>query len=410
MLSLNDKLINYAKLIVNNGINLQNGQTLYINSTMECEDFTSIVVEEAYKIGAKYVHVNWISNKCNRARYQYSKKEYLEEYPKFLVDCINGADEINAAYLSITVPNPDALKGIDSERISIESKASNLALKNHSKYILNSVLSWCVVNVPSPTWASKVFPNLPIDEALDKLYDIVLSAVRADNDNVVESWKNHTKTLFERTTKLNNLHIKTMHYKSPTIDLSVDLPEGAIWQGGSEKNANGIEFIANIPTEEIFTSPNKDDVEGIVFSSLPLSYGGNIVDEFYLRFKDGQVIDFGAKEGYEVLKGIIDSAEGSKRLGEIALIPYHSPINELKTLFYNTLYDENASCHMALGIGFSECIKGGIDMDKKELFEKGVNDSLVHVDFMMGTEDLMIDGILEDGSHVKIFENGNFVF
>ena len=183
-----------------------------------------------------------------------------------------------------------------------------------------------------------------------------------------------------------------------------------LFAGGGSYLKNGVYNFPNIPTEEIFTSPNKDDVEGIVFSSLPLSYVVNIVDEFYLRFKDGQVIDFGAKEGYEVLNGIIDSDEGSKHLGEVALIPYHSPINELKTLFYNTLYDENASCHMALGIGFSECIKGGIDMDKKELFEKGVNDSLVHVDFMMGTEDLMIDGILEDGSHVKIFENGNFVF
>lgn len=221
----------------------------------------------------------------------------------------------------------------------------------------------------------------------------------------------HRRSFEKRVNYLNSLNLKKLYYKnSKGTEITIGLNDDYLFAGGGSYLKNGVYNFPNIPTEEIFTSPNKDDVEGIVFSSLPLSYGGNIVDEFYLRFKDGQVIDFGAKEGYEVLKGIIDSDEGSKHLGEVALIPYHSPINELKTLFYNTLYDENASCHMALGIGFSECIKGGIDMDKKELFEKGVNDSLVHVDFMMGTEDLMIDGILEDGSHVKIFENGNFVF
>lgn len=409
MLSLNDKLINYAKLIVNNGINLQNGQTLYINSTIECEDFTSIVVEEAYKIGAKYVHVNWISNKCKRARYQYSKKEYLEEYPKFLVDCINGANEINAAYLSITVPNPDALKGIDSERISIESKASNLALKNHSKYILNSVLSWCVVNVPSPTWASKVFPTLPIDEALEKLYDIVLSAVRADNDNVVESWKNHTKTLFERTTKLNNLHIKTMHYKSPTIDLSVDLPEGAIWQGGSEKNANGIEFIANIPTEEIFTTPYRTGVNGWLKNTKPFNYRGSLIENFTLHFKDGKVVDFTCEDNYDLLKKLIETDEGSCYLGEVALVPNSSPINQSGVIFNSTLFDENASCHFAFGSCYATTIKNGENMSDEELKNAGGNISLVHEDFMVGSADLNITADTFDGNVVDIFINGEFV-
>ena len=409
MLSLNDKLINYAKLIVNNGINLQEGQTLYINSTIECEDFTSIVVDEAYKVGAKYVHINWISNKCKRARYIHSKKEYLEEYPKFLVDCINGADEINAAYLSITSPNPDALKGIDSERISIESKASNLALKKHSKFILNSIASWCVVNVPSPTWASKVFPDLPIDEALNKLYDIVLSAVRADNNNVVEAWKSHINTLLNRTKILNNLKIKTLYYKSPTIDLSVDLPEGAIWQGGSEKNAHGIEFIANIPTEEIFTTPHRTGVNGWLKNTKPFNYRGSLIKNFTLHFKDGKVVDFTCEDNYDLLKRLIETDEGSSYLGEVALVPNSSPINQSGVIFNSTLFDENASCHFAFGNCYATTIKNGENLTDEELKNVGGNISLIHEDFMVGSEDLNITAETFEGKTVEIFKNGEFV-
>ena len=373
-MSYETKLEKYARLIVQSGLNVQEKQTVVISASIESYQLVRAVTKQAYLVGAKEVVVHYSDEEVTRMKYENMEVEDFNHVPTWFSSFRNDYALMNACFLYVDDEDPEMLAGIEPKKISNWQRAVKKACKTYFDLSDNMTNAWCIVGGATQKWANKVYPDMSNQEALDSLWNAIFKAAKIDDEHdPVELWNQHRRSFEKRVNYLNSLNLKKLYYK----------------------NSKGT---------------NKDDVEGIVFSSLPLSYGGNIVDEFYLRFKDGQVIDFGAKEGYEVLKGIIDSDEGSKRLGEVALIPYHSPINELKTLFYNTLYDENASCHMALGIGFSECIKGGIDMDKKELFEKGVNNSLVHVDFMMGTEDLMIDGILEDGSHVKIFENGNFVF
>lgn len=411
-MSFETKLEKYARLIVQSGLNVQEKQTVVISASIESYQLVREVTKQAYLVGAKEVVVHYSDEEVTRMKYENMEVEDFNHVPTWFSSFRNDYALMNACFLYVDDEDPEMLAGIEPKKISNWQRAVKKACKTYFDLSDNMTNAWCIVGGATQKWANKVYPDMSNQEALDSLWNAIFKAAKIDDEHdPVELWNQHRRSFEKRVNYLNGLNLKKLYYKnSKGTEITIGLNDDYLFAGGGSYLKNGVYNFPNIPTEEIFTSPNKDDVEGIVFSSLPLSYGGNIVDEFYLRFKDGQVIDFGAKEGYEVLKGIIDSDEGSKHLGEVALIPYHSPINELKTLFYNTLYDENASCHMALGIGFSECIKGGIDMDKKELFEKGVNDSLVHVDFMMGTEDLMIDGILEDGSHVKIFENGNFLF
>ena len=411
-MSFETKLEKYARLIVQSGLNVQEKQTVVISESIESYQLVREVTKQSYLVGAKEVVVHYSDEEVTRMKYENMEVEDFNHVPTWFSSFRNDYALMNACFLYVDDEDPEMLAGIEPKKISNWQRAVKKACKTYFDLSDNMTNAWCIVGGATQKWANKVYPDMSNQEALDSLWNAIFKAAKIDDEHdPVELWSQHRRSFEKRVNYLNGLNLKKLYYKnSKGTEITIGLNDDYLFAGGGSYLKNGVYNFPNIPTEEIFTSPNKDDVEGIVFSSLPLSYGGNIVDEFYLRFKDGQVIDFGAKEGYEVLKGIIDSDEGSKHLGEVALIPYHSPINELKTLFYNTLYDENASCHMALGIGFSECIKGGIDMDKKELFEKGVNDSLVHVDFMMGTEDLMIDGILEDGSHVKIFENGNFVF
>ena len=393
-MSFKTKLEKYAKLIVQSGLNVQEKQTVVISASIESYQLVREVTRQAYLVGAKEVVVHYSDEEVTRMKYENMAEDDFLQVPTWFSTFRNDYALMNACFLYIDDENPEMLAGIDPKKISNWQRAVKKACKTYFDLSDNMTNAWCIVGGATQKWANKVYPDMSNQEALDSLWNAIFKAAKIDEEHdPVELWNQHRQSFEKRVNHLNSLNLKKLYYKnSKGTEITIGLNEDYLFAGGGSYLKNGVYNFPNIPTEEIFTSPNKDDVEGIVFSSLPLSYGGNTVDEFYLRFKDGQVI------------------EGSKRLGEIALIPYHSPINELKTLFYNTLYDENASCHMALGIGFSECIKGGIDMNKEELFKKGINDSLVHVDFMMGTEDLMIDGILEDGSHVKIFENGNFVF
>ena len=410
-MSFKTKLDKYAKLIVQAGLNVQKQQTVVISASIESYELVRAVTKQAYEIGAKEVVVHYSDEEVTRMKYEYKSVEDFEEVPNWFASFRNDYALMNACFLYIDDDNPEMLTGIDPKKIATWQKAVKKACKTYYDLTDNMTNAWCIAGGASQKWANKVYPDMSNQEAMDALWNAIFKAAKIDESDPAEKWQEHRLSFENRVNYLNELDIKKLYYKnSKGTEITIGLNKDYLFAGGGSYLKNGIYNFPNIPTEEIFTSPNKDDVEGIVFSTLPLSYGGNIVDEFYLRFKDGQVIDYGAKEGYEILKGIIDSDEGSKRLGEIALIPYHSPINEMNTLFYNTLFDENASCHMALGAGFSECLKGGIEMTKEELLANGVNDSLVHVDFMMGSEDLLIEGILDDGSHVKIFENGNFVF
>lgn len=409
MSNFNKKLDKYAKLCVEVGINIQKNQPLVINAPVEGAEFVRLVAKHAYELGAKQVHVNWNDEVLTRLRYENAPMEVFENFPKWYADGLEEFAEDGAGFLSIYSQDPELLKGIDPKKIAAYNKSSSMALKEFRKYTMNDINAWCVVSIPTKSWAKRVFPELSDEEAMEKLWDAIFKATRMDLDDPVKAWQEHLDNLAKKVEYLNEMKFKKLYYKSSNgTDLEVELPEGHIWAGGGGKNSKGVYFVANMPTEEVFTMPLKTGVNGVVYSTKPLHYGGNLINDFKLTFKDGRVVDFEAKEGYEVLKDLLGLDEGAKYLGEVALVPYDSPISKSNIIFLNTLFDENASCHFALGKAYPTNIEGGENMTDEELEKAGVNDSLTHVDFMVGSEDLSIVGETHDGKRVQIFENGNW--
>lgn len=407
----NNLLEKYAELIVKVGINLQKDQPLVINSPVEGIEFVRLIAKHAYESGAKEVHVNWNDGQLTRMKYEYAPMEVFENFPKWYADGLEDYAEKGAGFVSISAQDPYLLKGVDPKKIAANNKSSSMALKGFMKYTMNDLNAWCVMSIPTKDWAKRVFPDVDEDEAVEKLWDAIFKAVRIYEDNPIEAWQDHLKNLNDKINFLNEKNFKKLYYKSSNgTDLTVQLPEGHIWAGGGGKNVKDVYFVANMPTEEVFTMPHKYGVDGVVYSTKPLNYGGNLINNFSLTFKDGKVVDFTAEEGYEVLKDLLELDEGAKRLGEVALVPYDSPISNSNIIFYNTLFDENASCHFALGKAYPTNIKGGPDMSEEELDKAGVNDSLTHVDFMVGSKDLSIIGETKDGEKIQIFENGNWAF
>ncbi|NFH80565.1 aminopeptidase [Clostridium botulinum] len=405
-----DLLRKYAKLTVNKGVNLQKDGILVINSPIECYDFARLMAEEGYNSGAKDVYINYSDASFNKIKLINSSKEILSEVYGFERDKYDYFVENNASFISISASDPDLLKGVDSSKISAYQKSRNIALKNYRNKCSSNKNAWCIVSIPTEGWAKKVFPNVSVEEATEKLWDVIFSIMRLKENDPIEAWNKHTETLSNKVQKLNNDRFKYLKFKNSLgTDLTIELVNNHLWCGGADKCENGgFDFIANMPTEEVFSTPKYDGVNGVVFSSKPLSYCGNIINDFSLTFKDGKVIDCSAKEGLDVLKELLNTDEGSKHLGEVALVPYDSPISNSNIIFYNTLYDENASCHLALGSSYSSCIKNGESMSEDELFKLGCNKSLSHVDFMIGTKDTSIIGIKEDGTEVQIFKDGNW--
>lgn len=409
MSNFNEKLDKYARLCVEVGINIQKNQPLVINAPVEGAEFVRLVAKHAYELGAKQVHVNWNDEVLTRLRYENAPMEVFENFPKWYADGLEEFAEDGAGFLSIYSQDPELLKGIDPKKIAAYNKSSSMALKEFRKYTMNDINAWCVVSIPTKGWAKRVFPELSDEEAMEKLWDAIFKATRMDLDDPVKAWQKHLDNLAKKVEYLNEMKFKKLYYKSSNgTDLEVELPEGHIWAGGGGKNSKGVYFVANMPTEEVFTMPLKTGVNGVVYSTKPLHYGGNLINDFKLTFKDGRVVDFEAKEGYEVLKDLLGLDEGAKYLGEVALVPYDSPISKSNIIFLNTLFDENASCHFALGKAYPTNIEGGENMTDEELEKAGVNDSLTHVDFMVGSEDLSIVGETHDGKRVQIFENGNW--
>ena len=398
----------YAELALKRGVNLQKNQMLIVNASIEGADFARIVVKQAYEMGAKTVHINWSDDKLDRLWYENAAQDVLENVPEWRVKMFDHFAEEGAAILSIRSTNPDLLKGIDSSRISASNKAAGEAMKNFRKYTMNDKITWSIIAIPNGEWATKIFPEASEDEAIEQLWNQIFKITRVDKDHPVEAWNEHNATLAKARGALNDRHYKKLVYKAPGTDLEIVLPEGHIWKGGSSHSEQGIEFNANMPTEEVFTLPHKYGVNGTVASTKPLSYGGNLINNFSLTFKEGKVVDFSAEEGYETLETLLNMDEGSRRLGEIAIVPHHSPISQSGLIFFNTLYDENASCHLALGKAYPSSVKGGADMDDQALDQNGVNNSITHVDFMMGSGELDIDGVKEDGTTEAIFRNGNW--
>ena len=399
----------YVDLALNIGINLQKEQILVIMSPVETAPFTRLLVEKAYELGASEVIVHWSDDFCKKMTFTYGKKEIFEEMPAWQVDSLMYYANKGAAFLSIAANDPELLAGIDSEKIGACQKTRGQALKPYYDKIMVNELQWNIISVPTLAWAKKVFPNANDNEAIDLLWNAILKSTKADTENPIETWKNHLSILKEKMDYLNNKQFeKVVITNSLGTNLTVKLPKNHIWASGKDVTQSGIEFVANIPTEEVFSMPHKYGVDGIVYASKPLNYGGTLIEDFSITFKDGKIIDFSAKSGYEALENLVSIDEGAKYLGEIALVPFDSPISNLGILFYNTLFDENASCHLAIGQAYSSCIQNGDKLSSEEMEKVGMNDSLTHVDFMFGTSDLSIVGYEENGNCENIFINGNW--
>jgi len=398
----------YAELALKTGVNLQKGQALMINAPIEGAEFTKKVVRKAYEMGAKDVHINWVDDELTLLKYENAPEEVIANYPEWKVKLHDYYAEDGAAVLSIRSTNPDLLKNIDPSLVAKANRAAAKAMVNFRKHTMNDKITWSIISIPTGDWAQKIFPDKSREDAMESLWDAIVKIVRVDQDNPVAAWGKHNKTLETAREILNEKSYKKLIFKAPGTDLEIELPEGHIWKGGSAVSENGITFNPNMPTEEVFTLPHKYGVTGTVASTKPLNYGGSLIDDFSLTFKDGKVVDYKAAQGEGTLKHLLDTDEGATRLGEVALVPHESPVSQSGLIFYNTLFDENASCHIALGKAYPTNLKDGSEMNEEELDKHGVNDSLTHVDFMIGSEKLDIDGVKEDGTTEAVFRNGTW--
>lgn len=400
----------YAELAVKVGVNIQPGQPLYIGASTESAEFVRLVTKKAYEAGARHVFVDWQDDEISRLRYEMAPEDSFSDFPGWIPKMREELVGMNAAFMNIVSQSPDLLKGIDPMRIANFQKAAGRALESYRQAIQSDKVSWTVIAAPSKAWAAKVFADLPEEDQVPALWDAIFKAVRADVEDPVAAWKKHDETLHEKADHLNKKKYAKLHYTAPGTDLTIGLPAGHIWAGAGSVNAQGATFMANMPTEEVFTVPHKDRIDGYVSSTKPLSYGGNIIDHFKITFKDGRITEVEAEQGEDVLNHLIETDEGARSLGEVALVPHSSPISTSGLLFYNTLFDENASNHLAIGSAYAFCIEGGKEMDSEELQRNGLNQSITHVDFMIGSDKMDIDGILVDGTAEPILRGGEWAF
>lgn len=406
---MKEKLNKYARLVVKTGVNIQKNQVLVINAPIECADFVRQVAEAAYDVGAKDVVVNWNDEKLGKIRFMKAPEEVFDEFPEWRKEFYISYAKQGAAFISIAASDPEIYKDVKADRLARAQKASGTALEAYRKRMMSNQNAWCVVSIPTEAWAQKVFPQETAENAVAKLWDAIFSTVRIDDGDPVENWKQHQAALKKNKDRMNDYRFKYLKYKNAAgTDVTIELPEGHIWFSGTEYTPEGIPFVANMPTEEVYTMPKRDGVNGTVVSSKPLNYHGNLIDNFKLTFKNGKVVAYSAEKGQEILQKLLEADENACYLGEVALVPFDSPISNLNVLFYNTLFDENASCHLAFGKAYPVCIKNGENMSKEELKKAGVNDSIIHEDFMVGTDDLEIIGITQAGKEVQVFKKGNF--
>ncbi|MDF2681245.1 MAG: peptidase [Brevibacillus sp.] len=398
----------YAELVIKVGVNLQPGQVLYLGAPLECAEFVRIIVRKAYEAGATYVQVVWDDDAVTRARFEYASDESFHYYPQWIASSMEQLAESGGALLQIDVPNPELYAGIANAKVSAARLAAAKARQKYLGYVRSNKLSWCLINAPTQAWADKAFPELPYPERIQALWEAVFHMTRVDQKDPVSTWQQHIQSLKSLCGKLNEKQYKKLHYKGPGTDLTVELIDHHVWAGGSSLNQAGVEFIANVPTEEVFTMPQRLGTNGTVASSMPLILSGTIVDRFSLTFQDGKVTDFSAEVGYDTLKSFLETDDGARYLGEVALVPHDSPISNLNRIFYNTGVDENASCHFALGSAYPFTLEGGTGLSKEELLERGANVSMVHEDFMIGSDQLDIDGELADGTVEPLLRRGNW--
>ena len=406
------KLNEYARLLVEVGMNVQPGQTPRVAAPVECAPLARLCVQAALDCGARDVLMDWTDDFVTRQRYLKADEAVFSEFPAYQKAKFDWMVEQGCTALSITGSDPEMLKGVDPARIQAWQRTSAQPTKGYMDAMRADRFQWSIGAHPTRAWAEKVFPGKTGEEAMDALWEAIFSVCRITGDGKgVERWKEHIQAVTRRTELLNGYNFRSLHYANALgTDLTIVLPEGHVWAGAAGRSQAGVEFVPNIPTEEIFTAPRWDGVNGRVYAALPLALNGNLVRDFYLDFQGGRIVNVHAEEGEDVLKNSIAMDEGSSYLGEVALVPYDSPIRSTGILFYNTLFDENASCHLAFGAAYPSCVKGGEQLDEKGQKAAGLNQSMNHVDFMVGTADLSIVGTTHDGREVPVFVNGNFAF
>ena len=409
--ALSGQLDRYANLIVRKGCAIKPGQQLVVNAPVERADFVRRVVRKAYEAGSGHVTVLWSDDVVTRLTYENNDIAFFEKVPEWKRVQLDSLAEEGAAFLYLDGSDPMMLKGIDPKKPAARALALNTTCLTYRNGLDFGKNVWCAAGVPVESWAKTVFPDLSPAEAVYRLWVAILATARSDGEDPESEWETHNASFEKKKRFLNEHHFDSLHYTSSNgTDLTIGLNPEHLWDGGSARTVDGTVFFPNIPTEEVFTSPDRMRVDGIVYSALPLVHAGQIVRDFWFRFEGGAVVDFGAAQGADVLRSIVEHDENSMRLGECALISKNTPIRQTNTLFFDTLYDENASCHLALGTGFAECVVGGMDMSRDELMAHGVNQSSTHVDFMVGADDLDIVGITADGEETQIFVNGQWAW
>ena len=397
----------YARLVLKVGVNLQQGQGLEIACPVEKSEGAEAFCEEAYKAGAKIVQVRWQSENIDKINYLNADINALTNIPKWFVDSKNYLVEKNFCYVAIASDDPKAFVDVPTDKLFEISKARSKALKKFSDCVMANGIRWCVVSVPTKAWAKMVFPTAENPE--EELSKAIIKTMRLDTPTPTKAWQEHVERLENRANFLNSAHFEYLHFKNSIgTDLKVGLADDHLWISAQEKAKDGLNFIANMPTEEVFTAPHRLKVNGTLVSAMPLCENGQLIDKFSITFKQGKIVDFDAKVGYDALKNLIETDSGTYRLGEVALIGKNSPIAQSGILFYNTLFDENASCHLAIGKGYPTTVIDGDKLTVAQLKEKGVNDSTEHVDFMIGTTDMEVIGVKKDGSKFVIFKDGEW--
>ncbi len=400
----------YARLIAKMGGSVKKGQDVIIMAGLDQPEFVKMVAEECYACGARQVRVEWNYQPLAKLHYKKCSVTTLSKMEEWEVAKLKHRADTLPVMIYLESDDPDGLRGIDQAKVSKASQARYVITKPYRDQMENKY-QWCIAAVPGAAWAKKVFPNEPRGRAIEKLWEAILYTARVDADPVA-AWEAHNADLAARCSYLNGLGIETLELRSSNgTDLRIGMLEDALFMGGSEHTlGKGIEFNPNIPSEEVFTSPKKGAAEGIVYSSKPLSYRGELIENFSVRFEGGKAVEVHAEKNEELLKKMISMDEGAAYLGEVALVPYDSPIRNSGVLFYNTLFDENAACHLALGHGFTNVLREYDKYSTKECYERGINDSMIHVDFMIGTEDLSVIAVTRDGKRVEVFKNGNWAF
>lgn len=406
--NFNELLKKYARLIAETGVATEKGHTVVLQISVDQAPLARLITQEAYKLGAAEVIVQWTDDQIQREFLLHAATDRIEDVPQSKIVQADEWLEKGASRISVVSADPDAFAGVDSHRVATYQAAAGKALMNLRKATQANKVSWTVVAAAGKQWAAKVFPDLSEEEQVDALWDQIFKTTRVYEEDPVLAWKKHDEKLAKKAEELNQEQFSALHYTAPGTDIIIGLPKNHLWEGAGSYNARGEKFMANMPTEEVFTAPDSHRVDGYISSTKPLSYAGTIISGMKFTFKDGKVVDFSAEQGEDVLEKLLDTDEGARRLGEVALVPDPSPISQSGIIFFNTLFDENASNHLALGSAYAFSVKGGTEMSDEELAEAGLNRSQTHVDFMVGSDKMDIDGIREDGSTVPIFRNGDW--